>query len=700
MSLAVSSPRSTATPTNSVTMPILNFDQTLTSTSQPTGDSSGSNLYGVQQTCYVDSIFQNTLSSPTMSSFTTPIQSARSENFEVNHWGNLAPTTDNYQSRTKLFAQQQTNSPNCNKVLTSYTDDNREIFARKMKDLWGGCDSGQNSSNQHISTSDSDPSTFDSFHGRDFKRASHSSDDKSLDALVSSFGDFNFVNMPIGQGAPGVQNGTSGQQSNQSIMQARPKLSNYWDEGESAIHEVSSQTNEGSDISEELEQLKNELGALTSGAGGDRPALPQRKGDGTKHKPWMNQDILEMIDIRDKLYRRMKKAPQSREALALYKKARNAVVSLTRAAKRNYEKDQIERLTFNGGMGFMPHGGMQNNFGMDGPAPPMETLGMMNVNNFSNGNMRQGNVTNNFVQGCGNDNQQMFAMFGQESKPQQQFGQFNNGFIGNATHQTSTSAKAQAALAEMQMFMAQHERQNSANLSSSSSMTSPTSSNAPSPNLAKRQQMYAHFQPNGNFDVTKDNQNIAHHWQKNLHSINSFNIGNKPTKDNIANFNINNPFQMDRFQLNQQPTGNHQQNCHIKNSFQSHPYQPTNNAINFNNRQPATTQQSSMLPMFSKNTFQSANNNSVQANNNSVFSQTPQPSNQYFQQQASALNQQNYNIQNASNAAQFTRLGNFGNSMGINGQPQMMGGMPPRSETNHSGFAKIMSDSRNFPELK
>ncbi len=102
-------------------------------------------------------------------------------------------------------------------------------------------------------------------------------------------------------------------------------------------HHDSTNDDASSDVSEELEILKNELGALTSGLSNpNRIHLPQRKGDGTKHKPWMNQDILEMIDIRDKLYRRMKKSPQSREALALYKKARNAVVSLTRAAKRNY----------------------------------------------------------------------------------------------------------------------------------------------------------------------------------------------------------------------------------------------------------------------------------------------------------------------------------------------------------------------------
>ena len=104
-------------------------------------------------------------------------------------------------------------------------------------------------------------------------------------------------------------------------------------------HHDSTNDDASSDVSEELEILKNELGALTSGLSNpNRIHLPQRKGDGTKHKPWMNQDILEMIDIRDKLYRRMKKSPQSREALALYKKARNAVVSLTRAAKRNYAK--------------------------------------------------------------------------------------------------------------------------------------------------------------------------------------------------------------------------------------------------------------------------------------------------------------------------------------------------------------------------
>lgn len=127
-------------------------------------------------------------------------------------------------------------------------------------------------------------------------------------------------------------------QQNSQFPQSNQFESNNFSQSNQFQHD-STNDDASSDVSEELEILKNELGALTSGLSNpNRVHLPQRKGDGTKHKPWMNQDILEMIDIRDKLYRRMKKSPQSREALALYKKARNAVVSLTRAAKRNYER--------------------------------------------------------------------------------------------------------------------------------------------------------------------------------------------------------------------------------------------------------------------------------------------------------------------------------------------------------------------------
>jgi len=58
---------------------------------------------------------------------------------------------------------------------------------------------------------------------------------------------------------------------------------------------------------------------------------------GQKHKAWMSEDILEMMKTRDRFYRDMKRQPNSSQKSELYKKARNAVVALTREAKKQYE---------------------------------------------------------------------------------------------------------------------------------------------------------------------------------------------------------------------------------------------------------------------------------------------------------------------------------------------------------------------------
>ena len=60
--------------------------------------------------------------------------------------------------------------------------------------------------------------------------------------------------------------------------------------------------------------LKKEQFVLTPGSPGSNALYD---GNNNKHKAWMNSDILEMIAIRDMLYRRMKKTPNSRESLAL-----------------------------------------------------------------------------------------------------------------------------------------------------------------------------------------------------------------------------------------------------------------------------------------------------------------------------------------------------------------------------------------------
>nr|CAB3262780.1 uncharacterized protein LOC100183225 [Phallusia mammillata] len=56
-----------------------------------------------------------------------------------------------------------------------------------------------------------------------------------------------------------------------------------------------------------------------------------------KHKDWITDEILEMIVVRDRLYKRMKKHPAP-DIVDMYKKVRNMVVGMTRNAKRAHEK--------------------------------------------------------------------------------------------------------------------------------------------------------------------------------------------------------------------------------------------------------------------------------------------------------------------------------------------------------------------------
>jgi len=61
--------------------------------------------------------------------------------------------------------------------------------------------------------------------------------------------------------------------------------------------------------------------------------------DKLRHKPWITDNILEMIKVRDRLYQKMKIEPTS-ETIQTYKKVRNMVVSMTRNAKRTYERNR------------------------------------------------------------------------------------------------------------------------------------------------------------------------------------------------------------------------------------------------------------------------------------------------------------------------------------------------------------------------
>jgi hypothetical protein len=184
--------------------------------------------------------------------------------------------------------------------------------------------------------------------------------------------------------------------------------------------------------------------------------------DGSKHKAWMNQDILEMIEIRDKLYRRMKKSPNSREALTLYKKARNAVVSLTRAAKRNYDKD---------------NGIITTSTQM--PSVPQtfsSTQTNQNISNLQNTNYTQGPL--NHQQFC-NPNQNQTESVQYSVNSVRNMGEMS-GYENSMKPHASNLSRIQG--------MSHHQRQNSEQaIISSSSSTASSSSNTASPNLRRAQ---------------------------------------------------------------------------------------------------------------------------------------------------------------------------------------------------------------------
>ncbi|CAK8693175.1 unnamed protein product [Clavelina lepadiformis] len=58
-----------------------------------------------------------------------------------------------------------------------------------------------------------------------------------------------------------------------------------------------------------------------------------------KHKKWITDEILQMIAVRDRLYKRMKKHPAP-DIVDMYKKVRNMVVGMTRNAKRAHERKE------------------------------------------------------------------------------------------------------------------------------------------------------------------------------------------------------------------------------------------------------------------------------------------------------------------------------------------------------------------------
>ncbi|XP_039260481.2 uncharacterized protein LOC120336785 isoform X1 [Styela clava] len=76
----------------------------------------------------------------------------------------------------------------------------------------------------------------------------------------------------------------------------------------------------------------------------DSPASGDFSANGVyhKHKAWITDEILEMIAVRDRLYKRMKKHPAP-DIVEMYKKVRNMVVGMTRNAKRSYEKQFEEQ---------------------------------------------------------------------------------------------------------------------------------------------------------------------------------------------------------------------------------------------------------------------------------------------------------------------------------------------------------------------
>lgn len=194
--------------------------------------------------------------------------------------------------------------------------------------------------------------------------------------------------------------------------------------------------------------------------------------DGSKHKAWMNQDILEMIEIRDKLYRRMKKSPNSREALTLYKKARNAVVSLTRAAKRNYDKDN----------------------GIITSTGPLQTSSMPSGSQMLSSSGATSANQNISLQHPNTNNSQIFNhhQFTNPIAPVDQYSMRNGGISGAvASSQYENSLKPHSSTIPNRIVNSthsHHQRQNSEQaIISSSSSTASSSSNTASPNLRRAQ---------------------------------------------------------------------------------------------------------------------------------------------------------------------------------------------------------------------
>jgi len=87
-----------------------------------------------------------------------------------------------------------------------------------------------------------------------------------------------------------------------------------------------------------ISDIKKTLSEITtSGAYSDTNSTSSSSSSYPKHKAWITNGILDMIAVRDRLYKRMKKQPEP-EIVELYKKVRNMVVGMTRNAKRLHEK--------------------------------------------------------------------------------------------------------------------------------------------------------------------------------------------------------------------------------------------------------------------------------------------------------------------------------------------------------------------------
>lgn len=96
-----------------------------------------------------------------------------------------------------------------------------------------------------------------------------------------------------------------------------------------------------------ISEIKKTLSEITtSGACSDTNSTSSGSSSYPKHKAWITNGILDMIAVRDRLYKRMKKQPEP-EIVELYKKVRNMVVGMTRNAKRLHEK-RLEHQTGRG----------------------------------------------------------------------------------------------------------------------------------------------------------------------------------------------------------------------------------------------------------------------------------------------------------------------------------------------------------------